>query len=196
MKPTYLTLRKSYKASRALCQTKQAKIDELLVTYRLQSLGRALPKIAEINQRRAWVNREVGWALEEGRLGSLATPRTIMRRNDDLHAVGLAQTALIYLLIKLTTPNGNGQSPTQAYANMETGKSDRSFRTRRDRLAAAETASKFQEEAARIAGLVETRQAYRGWNVDPNRRTTHRVEVGDLGTEVDPTNVETWERSR
>lgn len=196
MNLTYSTLRKSYQASRALCQTKQAKIDELLVLYRLQSLGRALPKITDINQRRTWINREVGWALEEGRLRSVATPKTLMRRNDDLFAVGLAQTALIHLLIRLTTPNGNGQSPTQAYSNMEVGKTDQSFRTRRERLANEESVRKFREEAARIANLVETRQSYRGWNVDPNRRTTHRVGVGNLGTEVDPTNVETWERSR
>lgn len=164
MKITYSTLRKSYKASRALVLRKQSKIEDLLVLYRLQGLARGLPRASQINQLRTWTDRESRWALDEGFLGITILPNTIKKKANDLFATGLAQTDLIELLIRLTRPNGNGLSSVQNYAQMEHGKAGAGFGRLRD-------AAKHQAKEAAIAKaesdkLLAERQKYRTWSND------------------------------
>ena len=159
MKLTYSTLRKSYQASRALALKNQEIIYRLIVKYRLQSAGRAMPQVERVAALRAWIERESRWGLSQRLLRSFDAPKFLMARNDELIGVAFTQADLMQLLARLTKANGNGFSPTQAYAQMEHGKTAASFGRFRD-------AAKLAEEArqrAETEKVLAQRETYRTW---------------------------------
>lgn len=182
----YKHLQTEYLALRQFNKANQGRIDQLLVLYRLQALGRAMPKYEQVTSLLAWIKYESGTYRRV-----FLTTGFLKRKISDLLALASAQGDLIALLNHLTTVNGNGGSPTQAYAQMEHGKTTVDFERARDAAKAAEEA---RLEAETLAKLAE-REQYRTWkpSVQSERKKVPTVRVGNQGTMVDPSMAKLWE---
>ncbi len=192
----FFQLGNSYRIHRAMCEVRQMKIEDLMLTYRLQASGRAMAKFSTIRELRVWTNCEAGRALQDRH--ALRKTRKWMRvRLEETLAVLSPQRELIRLLEYITTTHkGADASPAEIYARLEDGKLRAETRRRIIEKRAEEdeedTAPELQEplqEPLPVQRLLEA-----SISKDPDNFITTLVPAGDLGVQVDPAIAETWER--
>ncbi len=186
----YRQLRASYRIYRSMCAVRQAEIDGLLITYRMQASGRPMAKFGIVQSLRRWIDQEAERALED-RSALRRTPGWMRTRLEEIHAVRFAQKELIQVLDYLTTPNGRDVSPVQAYARLEVGQMQAAFMERvRDRLEEDEEDIALElQEPSPVPRLLEA-----SISKDPDNFITTLIPAGDLGVQIDPAIAETWER--
>jgi len=137
------------------------KIDRLHMLYRTQSGGVALARRKQVASLLAWlrVERERLETAEDHRI--VPTPAWLRERISDQKAIRSAQRDLISLLIYLTTPIVNGESPTQIYAKLENGRNYHGWRRQREARRAMQEAidaAKLADETERAAFTATLRE--------------------------------------
>lgn len=189
----FFQLGESYRIHRAMCEARQMRIDDLLLLFRLQVLGRPMAKYDTVQNLRLRTSRETGYALKDRRFFR-RTRKWMRARLEELHAVRPVQQSLIGTLEYLTTPNGAGASPAVVYARLEAGKwKAEIFRTiaERKKQAAEDEENITPELPAPVEPQMPLEASI---SRDPDNFIKALVPVGDQGVQTDPSIAEQWNR--